>query len=368
MDARAILQVTGAIYDAPLVGDWHSSLDLLERAVDCTRVVLMTEDMATGRQSPVASRDPEVEAKYVEHYMPLNEAWLPLSRQDVGKAVLDRQTLNMLRYERSVFFNEFARPHGMVAASGVVIGRERGVVSALILNHAERTAERETLDLEMLSLVQPHYQRAALLWGGRLALTQGDLSLWEAVDKFSTGVIIIDHLGTVLRTNAMASALLRLRSRDVLDHRPFAGPDVLRSDILLALRRSLASSSVQPTVGCHRLHAGNHVYGLTLLPLQGPPDWIGTRRSCYVVVVSDLTRAPVNARDVLEASFGLTKAEAGLAVRVGGEGNLGTIAHDLGIQLSTAKTLLGRALAKTGVHSQSQLVRLVERLSLIEPN
>ena len=104
---------------------------------------------------------------------------------------------------------------------------------------------------------------------------------------------------------------------------------------------------------------------LVMLPLQGPPDWIGIRRSCYVILVSDLTAAPNHARDALIASYGLTKAEAKLAVALGGDGKLGNTAASLGVQLSTAKTLLNRALAKTGLHTQSQLVRLVERFSFV---
>ena len=356
--------MVGAIYDAPLLCDWHPSLQALDTALGCTRVILMTDDTNNGRQHPVASRDPDVEAAYVGHYMPLNGAWPVLARQEVGRAVLDRHVLDMEAYEKSVFFNEFARPNGLVAASAIVIGRDRGVTSALVLNHQERQAATEALDLETLSLLVPHYQRAALLWQGRSALAQGDLSLWQAADRFSVAILVIDQNGVVLRTNQAASTFLRLRAADILDRRPFAGRDAIQSGLLLSLRHSLATGEPRSAQGRHRVEAGGRSYALTLLPLQGPPEWIGTRRSCYVIVVSDLTAAPTNARDALIAGYGLTKAEAGLAVSLGGDGTLADIATRLGIRLSTAKTLLNRAFAKTGVHTQSQLVRLVERLSL----
>ncbi len=363
--AEDLSRVIGAIYDAPLLCDWHPSLEVLDAALGCTRVVLMTDDTNNGRQYPVASRDPDVEATYVEHYMPLNGAWPVLARQEVGRAVLDRHVLNMEAYERSVFFNEFARPNGLVAASAIVIGRDRGVTSALVVNHQERRAATEALDLRTLSLLLPHYQRAVLLWQGRSALAHGNLSLWQAADRLSTAILVVDRAGMILRTNEAASVFLRHRAADILERRPFAGPDAIRSDLLLALQHSLATSEPTSAQGRHRVETGSHAYALTMLPLQGPPDWIGIRRTCYVIIVSDLTAAPANACDALIASFGLTKAEAKLAVALGGDGNLANTAASLGIRLSTAKTLLNRAFAKTGSHTQSQLVRLVERFSLV---
>ena len=358
------MQLAGAIYDAPLLGEWRSSLESIDRALGCTRVVLMRHDTMTGRHDPVGSRDPGVEAQYLEQYMPLNDAWPALSRQDVCKAVLDREVLDLHQYERGAFYNEFARPNGMATSSGIVVGRECRTISALVVSHGERTADLEAGDIEMLSMLGPHYRRALLLWRGR-ALAETDIASWQAVDGLPSGIMIVDYAGTILRTNAAAADFIRSRFRDVLERRQGCGPDVLRSAILAALTRSLTATGGNATRDAFRLQAGGRHYVLTMLPLQGPPAWVGTRRTCFAVFVSDLDRAPVTAAAALTAAFGLTRAEARLAARLGGGEGLACIAASLGIQISTAKTLLARALAKTDTHSQAHLVRLVERLSFV---
>jgi DNA-binding CsgD family transcriptional regulator len=365
MDASTILRLTGAIYDAPLIGDWRPSLELIHDGLDCAHVVLVTHDTTIERQDPVGSRDTGIESKYLEQDMPLNDGWPVLARQGVGAAVLDRQVLDMRTWEESVFYNEFARANGMATVAGVVFRREHGVVSALAVNRETRDTELERRDLELLSAIWPHYRRALLLWRARPALATGDLALREAVDRISTGVMIVDHVGKILRVNAVAAELIQTRSGQFLQRRPYAGPDSLQSGILLALLRSLRTDSAGHTMGCHRLETAERAYVLTILPLQGPPAWTGAHRTCYALLIADLTAAPVNAVAALTAAFGLTRAEARLAARLGSEGALNDVATDLGIQLSTVKTLLSRALAKTNTHSHSQLVRLVERLSLI---
>jgi DNA-binding CsgD family transcriptional regulator/PAS domain-containing protein len=366
MEASTLLRLTGAIYDAPLIGDWRPSLELIHDGLDCTHVVLMTHYTSIGRQVVVGGRDRGIEAKYAEQYMPFNEAWPALAAQEVGAAVLDRDTLDMQRWESSMFYNEFSRANGMVTSAGAVFRREQDMVSALVVSHGMRDAEVERRDLALLSAVWPHYRRAQRLWQAKPALATGDLSLWQTVDRLSTGIVIIDHAGRILQANAMATALLRRRSNQLLQRRPYAGPDVLQPGILLALLGSLTPNTPDQAVGCHRLEIDDRAYMLTMLPLQGPPDWVGTHRTCFALLMADLTAAPVTASAALIAAFGLTKAEARLAVRLGDEGTLSDIATRLGIQLSTAKTLLSRALAKTGMHSQSQLVRLIERLSLVQ--
>jgi DNA-binding CsgD family transcriptional regulator/PAS domain-containing protein len=365
VDVATILRLTGAIYDAPLIGDWRPSLELVHDMLDCTHVVLMTHDIRIGQQIPVGGRDRGIETKYIEQYMPLNDGWPVLARQNVGTAVLDRHALDMERWESSVFYNEFARANGMVTVSGVVFRRDHVAVSGLAVNHGAREDEFERRDLELLSAVWPHFQRAQQLWQARPALAAGDLSLWEAVDRLSTGVIIMDRTGRILQANAMASELLRRCSGQLLQRQPYAGADRLQAGILGALISSLTSGAPGQGAGCHRLDTEDRAYMLTILPLQGPPDWVGTRRTCYAMLMADLTTAPVDAGAALIAIFGLTRAEARLAVRLGEEGPLSDLAASLDLRLSTAKTLFARALAKTGVHSQSQLVRLVERLSIV---
>ncbi len=65
----------------------------------------------------------------------------------------------------------------------------------------------------------------------------------------------------------------------------------------------------------------------------------------------------------LAAAYGLTRAEAGVALAVVEAGGLARAASRLGISRSTARTHLQHVFQKTGVHRQAELVRLLLTLS-----
>ena len=71
--------------------------------------------------------------------------------------------------------------------------------------------------------------------------------------------------------------------------------------------------------------------------------------------------APADAA-ALRAAFGLTAAEARLAVLVGAGTGLPEAAARLGVSRETARTHLARCFDKTGVRSQAALARLVAGL------
>lgn len=354
MDLRTVFDLAGMIADAPLGGDWHPALGAIQSTLGLSHVVLMREDCATGRQMPLSSQAGDVEMRYLEQYMPFNEAWPTLSVRPVGEPVLDRQTLPIERFERSLFYNEFALVNGMATSSGVIVGRDGDSIDALIVCHERRAPELERFDLDMLELLWRPVRRALRLWPGRDALARDDLDMWAGAPRAS---LVVDRRGRVLRANALASALLAAQAGELLVRRAYAGPDTLRADLWLRLQRcvSAGGSTMMWETGLHR-------YALSILPLPGPPASLGVRGSCHVVRFVEFGRPAGGAAEMLRTMFGLTPAEARVAVALGGEATLAGIAEALSVRLSTAKTLLSRAMLKTSTHSQAQLVRLVERL------
>ncbi len=79
---------------------------------------------------------------------------------------------------------------------------------------------------------------------------------------------------------------------------------------------------------------------------------------------SSIPRAPRPARpDLLRLTFGLTRAEAALALRLLAGHGLPSAAAELGVSHSTARTHLRAIFRKTGTNRQAELARLLARLA-----
>jgi DNA-binding CsgD family transcriptional regulator len=102
-------------------------------------------------------------------------------------------------------------------------------------------------------------------------------------------------------------------------------------------------------------------------PLRGQWTLLAERRAAAAVFVTDPERCATVAGRQLVELFGLTPAEAQLAVALLAGKRLGRIAADRGVQLPTVRNQLRAVLAKTGMGRQAELVRLLATLPAAPP-
>lgn len=105
---------------------------------------------------------------------------------------------------------------------------------------------------------------------------------------------------------------------------------------------------------------------LLILPVPLPPPafvmWELTESARAMVLVIDPEAQALSAAASVQTAFSLTAAEARVAALIGGGLSGPQTAAALGVSPETIKTHLARCFAKTGVHSQAGLVRLVGML------
>ncbi len=82
-----------------------------------------------------------------------------------------------------------------------------------------------------------------------------------------------------------------------------------------------------------------------------------------IAFLNNLKRPLDLAPDVLCSTYGLTSAEARLAMAATAAGSLPDVARIVGVTYNTAKSQLKQVYAKAGVTRRAELVRLVIGLS-----
>lgn len=182
----------------------------------------------------------------------------------------------------------------------------------------------------------------------------------EMLDLLEQGVLLLGRGATVLFVNCAAEEALRGRSGlHVQAGRLFGGTCADTT----ALHRLIAgcTSGAADAGGSIALSrtAGSAPLFLVVAPVRAAGNGVSSRQPVALVFVTDPERAvPVSARQ-LRDGFGLTPAEAAVALELIAGDGLRAVANRLGISLGTVRTHLSQVFAKTGTRRQAELVRLI---------
>ena len=236
-----------------------------------------------------------------------------------------------------------------------------------------RRQEKKPFDLDALRYVRevsPHFRRAIQVAYRLRTTEQLAYPIQEILDRFTYGVFLVDRSLRVAYMNAEGSRMLRelgalnLRRRILTAASP---KESLALEKLLdgAIKTALGQGS--DIGGWLTLHdtLGAPILYLDVTPLrisniasdgasQSPRAMIVARRP-----ESSLTLLP----ETLREHFRLSPAEARLAIALAQGDSLKEIAEQRGVTFGTVRAQLASIFDKTGVHRQSELVKLLLGIS-----
>ncbi len=184
--------------------------------------------------------------------------------------------------------------------------------------------------------------------------------LLEALDRMGYGGILLDTFGQVLLINHAATRILQENAPG--DDRP-SGSDA--GEALKALLRFDASARLtmkdDAWVVIRRDETGERPLVLHTVPiinqaLAGPQ---------MILIIVDLWAHPHLVPATLQKIFGLTPAEAKLAIEIAHGQTLDDIAAEHRVSPATARKQLASVLSKTYTHRQAELVALLVRASIL---
>jgi DNA-binding CsgD family transcriptional regulator len=214
----------------------------------------------------------------------------------------------------------------------------------------------------VLSQLMPHFQRA-------LALQRSFAELratadWHAdvVDRLPLGVAMISVTGRVIELNRRARELLAQADGLMWERGYLAAQLPGESRTLHALIRSAAQTGEGK--GTHpggpisiSRPSGRRAFKLLVCPYRPSPTWRGIEPPSATVFMTDPEQRIAQSSERLVARYGLTFAEAGLAMRLAQGESIAEAGAALNITEHTARTHLKRVFAKTGTTRQPELVR-----------
>jgi DNA-binding CsgD family transcriptional regulator len=359
-------QVRDLLYEAASVAsEWPKALAKLAEATESesAHFALWNKTERRADFAVTARADPSSERRYAVHYGAIDPVRRVLDGEPSGRWIASNMVFDESFVRRSEYYNEFLAPLGYrhVAKSRVFEAPDHSVYGVVGLarspeaepfSAAELAEIAATFNGDLRRVAGIHYRLAPARVQGRL--------LEAALDRLAFGVLVLNQDRRVLALNRRAQTILddaqSLRVRDGLlaACRP-------EDDRRLA---SLFSGGV--TTGHVRVPpTGGEALTLTISPLCEAVDLPCMQGDPGALVVISEARSDTAAATIasLGELFGLTSAEAQLALLIGSGVSVQSAAQQLHKMEATARAQLKSIFAKTGVSRQSELAALVTRLS-----
>ncbi len=353
------------IYDAALTPDaWQPALQSVVDLIGGDHAILVARDPA--HDDPIVATCAGMDDSDFSRFLSPHALRLmaPFTRAlPSGVAIVWSHLARDQEFERTEFYNEVVRPaRGFYA---VAFRQETPTLSSFVaVCRSRRRADFTAADATKMQRLAPHLANALRV---RQRLHAADLSAagaWATLEHLRTGVMIVDAAGSLVFANKAAATL----SRDGGLEFDRDGPRAPDATACCELRRLIAGCvAAEPREGngnAVKLPRNDGRSPLRVVGAPLHPERIGMHvdqrvRPLALLLVTDPEEERSTRKERLRIRFGLTSAEADLAIEIGRGDGRKAAACRLGVTVATVRTHLTHIFEKTGAHCQAELVRLV---------
>ncbi len=262
---------------------------------------------------------------------------------------------------------EFCRKYGMGSFAAQLVTPMPNFVVAFSVMRALHLGQFEKHELEKLSLLGKHAARALVI-STRLAAAQSHERIAVAAfGQLDCAAVVVDRELNVLYANAAVERLagdgLSVRKKKLQTS------SRLHQDALTRFIASVMQSRAEadPTPFVLPRPSGKQPLLVQAVPIVAAPDGkdIPTHAAALVIIVDPSQQGHYDLSRELRL-LGLTQAEARLGALIGAGQSRREAAEALNISESTASDTLKQVYFKLGISRQSELVRLVIRLAVLQ--
>lgn len=370
---NTLSQLIGSIYDCALdPARWERTLSDIMQVMSGESVILSLNDLHNNRllidrsigwnEIGLEERQkhiPEIHARLNEWFArgpSLNEPFIA-SRQ-----------LSPDYLEGSAYVQRCLNPLGIVDIMHLFLMYTPSQFSEIVVGRHQSHGVITDREVEIGMLLLPHLRRAVTISNVLDARAIESTRMAEALDALPCGVVLTNDKSRILHANRFAERMIEHGAAvrgtgGVLSAKAPAAAQELRKAIRLAAqdeaklgKAGLAIRLTGPPAPPMFAH---------VLPMSGSEQRARLRPEAIAAVfigpsmTTAFDVAPAEAKEYLRGRFGLTKAEADVALEIlKGDGRAAAAAR-LGITATTVRAHLSHIFEKTGVRRQAELVRLL---------
>jgi len=337
--------------------NWMVALADIDHILDATGCAVITGGQPT-RSVMASTVPPEARDSYLAYYHTMDYV---LDAVETGPPGLVRggQALVALK-TNSEFDAEFMRPYGMNDGLFTRLTVGTGPTTFLVASAKGSESFDSAERVKFMGALVPHLQQALRTQNHLAELDNKARDMTAVIDSIRHGIVIVDSGRRIAQMNTSAEHILMAGEglyvhASQLEARHTATNKQLQSSITRACQESRNGARGGDSLACSR-PTGKRPYVLHILPLATSGDPTAGRALVIIIDPEQETEPP---KALLRRLFGLTNAEADVALRVMRGDGLKPISADLALTMATIKTHLQHVFDKTDTHRQAELVRLL---------
>jgi DNA-binding CsgD family transcriptional regulator len=350
-----LLSIVTALNAASLDPDhWDLALELIQRATRSFGVILFPVVGALPYIPATRSMGESFERYVREGWSQRDERYRGIDKLVRSGLLTDADIMPEERLRRSPYYQDFVAGCNFKGYAAVRVGSGDQIWS-LTLHRTREQDHFSASELEALRSLSTHLDGVAGV-ATALGFARGSASL-SAFDVAGKPAMLFDRAGEVVRVNQLAEKLLdgdirivqrRLVSSDRAATERFAST-------LNRLLWSTDSAGAAPVSFPRRGRNALTVYLMRSFQLADTP--LSAFHALAIFADPDARLVPE--MQAIQTTFGLTLAEARLAIGLQGGVDLQSQASCLGISRETARKHLQSIFAKTGCRRQPELVAML---------
>ncbi|ALA60505.1 helix-turn-helix transcriptional regulator [Nitrospira moscoviensis] len=363
-----VADLIGRIYDAALDASlWPSVLLDLVKLTKSHTGNFAVLDLTTKATQPIAALDMPAKCfSDYEKYFWQKDIWTPKPDAfDVGVVYTSQQHVSDQELARSEFYHDWMKPIGLFhGLGGIPLVEDHKMFLAGMHRPLRSGRPYRAADVREVQRLFPHLKRAFQIHRRLDGLTAERDTLAEAADRLPRGVFAVAADGRLLWVNRLGEALCREADGFTIQRGCLATALPGETGRLRQLLHHCQQTGTGAGLGSGGAMlvsrpSGLRPYIALVSPLRAGRGRLDDRLPAAVVFVADPERMPGVSIDRLTKLYGLTRAEAELALQLAGGLDLRDIASAMGKTLNTLRTQLKQVFQKTGTARQAELVRLV---------
>lgn len=356
MTAEQFSRVVLGVYDAAVTTSrWPAVMRTISAALEATSAAIVSAD-AGHRRLQCTVLPGEALISYGDHYGAIDYVLAEVESGPIGLVCSARELIDSR--PGCEFDADWLGQYDI--RDGLLVRLRAGPCPASFVVAASRQRSLYATDgrLGLVNALVPHLQNALRTHDAMAECVRQCDELSEVLDAVPGGMVVVDAGSRVVHLNQAAHAVLR-RDDGLQIHGGRLRAAHSQTDRCVAHAIALATDATVPrgsVLRCPRT-TGDGAYVVHVTPMHRIDDDSSADRALVMVVDPERDRTPP-AR-VLQHVFGLTAAEAAVAILILNGHGVRAVADELNASQATVRTHLQRVFVKTGTHRQSELVHLL---------